>query len=68
MLAGGTQLIAVAVLGASIVAPTFNAAQRFDPLFAAGGGAAAAMIELLAWLLMGYGVPQVETRQEDADA
>lgn len=68
MLAGGTQLIAVAVLGASIVAPTFSAAQHFDPLIAAGGGFSAGMIELIAWLLMGYGVPQVETpRQEDAD-
>lgn len=68
MLAGGTQLIAVGVLGASFIAPIFNSAQQFSLLLAAGGGVTAALIEFAAWLLMGYGVPRVETDEEDADA
>ena len=56
MLAGGTQLIAIGVLGASVIAPTFNSAQRFDVWLAGTGGAVAGLLELAAWALMGYGV------------
>lgn len=68
MLAGGTQLLAVGVLGASIIAPTFNSAQQFSVLLAGGGGITAALIELVAWVLMSYAVPRAETDQEDANA
>lgn len=68
MLAGGTQLIAVGVLGASVIAPIFNNAQRFSVLFAAAGGTAAALIELVAWWLMGYAVPPSAAEQENVDA
>ena len=68
MLAGGTQLLAVGVLGASIIAPTFNSAQQFSVLLAGGGGITAALIELVAWVLMSYAVPRAETDQEDTNA
>lgn len=69
MLAGGTQLIAVGVLGASVIAPTFNTAQQFSVLLAGGGGGVtAALIELVAWVLMSYAVPRAEADQEDANA
>ncbi len=68
MLAGGTQLIAVGVLGASVIAPTFNNAQQFSALLAGGGGITAALIELVAWMLMSYAVPRAEADQEDANA
>lgn len=68
MLAGGTQLIAVGVLGASVIAPIFNNAQRFSLLLAGCGGLTAGALEMVAWALMGYGVPPAETEQENADA
>lgn len=68
MLAGGTQLIAVGVLGASVIAPIFNNAQRFSVLLAGAGGASAALIELVAWWLMGYAVPPSTAKQENVDA
>ena len=67
MLAGGTQLIAVGVLGASVIAPTFNNAQQFSFLLAGGGGVTAGLIEVAAWLLMRYAVPPVED-EEDTNA
>lgn len=48
MLAGGTQLMAVGVLGAAVIAPTFNNAQRFSLLLAVSGGIVAALIEFAA--------------------
>ena len=68
MLAGGTQLIAVGVLGASVIAPIFNNAQQFSLLLAGGGGVTAGLIEVAAWLLMRYAVPPAEDEEEDADA
>lgn len=68
MLAGGTQLIAVGVLGASFIAPIFNSGQRFSFVLAASGGIVAAGIELAAWAFIGYAVPRAETDQEDASA
>lgn len=68
MLAGGTQLIAVGILGASVIAPTFNTAQPFSLQLASAGGAIASLIELVAWLLMRYGVAPSQAEQEDADA
>ncbi len=68
MLAGGTQLIAVGVLGASVIAPTFNTAQRFSTLLAEGGGLTAGLLEMVAWALMGYAVALPEAEQENVDA
>ena len=68
MLASGIQLIAAGVLGASVIAPIFNNAQRFSLLLAAIGGITAALIEFAAWLSMGYAVSRVEIGQEDANA
>ncbi len=68
MLAGGTQLIAVGILGAGVIAPTFNNAQRFSLALAIGGGIVAGVLELAAWVLMGYGVPETPQEQDGADA
>lgn len=68
MLAGGTQLIAVGVLGASVIAPIFNNAQRFSLLLAGCGGLTAGVLEMVAWALMGYAVPPAVIEQENADA
>lgn len=68
ILASGIQLIAAGVLGASVIAPIFNNAQRFSLLLAASGGITAALIEFAAWLSMGYAVSRVEIGQEDATA
>ena len=68
MLAGGTQLIAVGVLGASVIAPIFNSGQRFNMLIAAGGGLSAGLLELAAWALMGYAMAPPEAEEENTDA
>ena len=54
LLAGGCQLIAIGVLAAAIVAPIFNPALHPGFWTRVGGGAAAAVIELLALRIMGY--------------
>lgn len=56
MLAGGAQLIAIGMLAAAIVAPIFNPSLKPTTFAKMGGGAAAAIIELIAWHLMSYGV------------
>ena len=65
MLAGGAQLIAIGMLAAAIVAPIFNSGLRPSVLAKMGGGASAAIIELIAWHLMGYGVLPVASSKED---
>ena len=65
MLAGGAQLIAIRMLAAAIVAPIFNSGLRPSVLAKMGGGVSAAIIELIAWHLMGYGVLPVASRKED---
>ena len=54
LLASGCQLIAIGVLAAAIVAPIFNPALHPGFWTRIGGGAAAAVIELLALRIMGY--------------
>ena len=54
LLASGCQLIAIGVLAAAIVAPIFNPALHPGFWTRIIGGAAAAMIELLALRIMGY--------------
>ncbi|MGI3776713.1 MAG: hypothetical protein ACRYGC_05390 [Janthinobacterium lividum] len=54
LLAGGCQLIAIGVLAAAIVAPIFNPALHPGFWTRIGGGASAAVIELLALRIMGY--------------
>ena len=54
LLAGGCQLIAIGMLAAAIVAPIFNPALHPGFWTRVGGGAAAAVIELLALRIMGY--------------
>ena len=54
LLAGGCQLIAIGVLAAAIVVPIFNPALHPGFRTRVGGGAAAAVIELLALRIMGY--------------
>lgn len=68
IMASGTQLIAVGVLGAGIIAPIFNATQQFSILLAAAGGATAGLVELVAWVLMGYAVAPVEDGTEETNA
>lgn len=65
MLAGGAQLIAIGMLVAAIVAPIFNTSLKPTTLVKMGGGVSAAIIELIAWHLMRYGVLLVPVRQED---
>ena len=66
MLAGGTQLIAIGVIAAAIVAPTFNPSLHPTHTAVVTGGVVAALIELLALRLMGCISPK-ETRKEDED-
>ncbi len=66
MLAGGTQLVAIGVIAAAIVAPTFNPSLHPSHVAVVTGGLVAALIELLALRLMGYISPR-ETRKEDDD-
>lgn len=56
MLAGGAQLVAIGLLVASIIAPIFNPMVTPSILTKIGGGMAVALIELLAWHVMGYAV------------
>ena len=65
MLAGGAQLIAIGLLAAAIVAPIFNSGLRPSVLAKMGGGVAAAIIEVIAWRIVGYGVLPVVTRKEN---
>ena len=64
MLAGGAQLIAIGMLVAAIVAPIFNTSLKPTALVKMGGGVSAAIIELIAWHLMRYGVLLVPVSQE----
>ena len=65
MLAGGVQLVAIGVWAAAIIAPLFNAVLTPGPFAKMGGGVTAALIELLAWHLMGYAVAVPAPGQED---
>ncbi len=65
MLASGAQLVAIGILVASIVAPIFNAALKPNAMAEMGGGGGAALIELLAWRLMGYAIVVTARDQED---
>jgi hypothetical protein len=67
MLASGTQLVAIGVFAAAIVAPSFNPALHPTTVTVGTGGLVAALIELLALRIMGYISPQ-ETRTEKIDA
>lgn len=65
MLAGGAQLVAIGMWAAAIIAPIFNAALTPGTLAKMGGGMVAALMELLAWHLMGYAVVVTAPEQED---
>lgn len=66
MLAGGTQVIAIGLLAAAILAPIFNSSIKEDIFTKMGGGVSAALFELIAWHLMGYGVlAAADTKKED---
>ncbi len=65
MLAEGVQVIAIGMLVAAILAPIFNPSIKEDIPAKMGGGVSAAIIELIAWHLMGYGVLPVVARKED---
>ena len=67
MLAGGTQLVAIGVFAAAIVAPSFNPALHPTTATVGIGGSLAALIELLALRIMGYISPQ-ETGDGEDDA
>ncbi len=64
MLASGAQLVAIGILVASIIAPIFNPMVIPSILTKIGGGMAVALIELLAWHVMGYAVPVGAQEQE----
>ncbi len=64
MLASGVQLVAIGLLVASIIASIFNPMVTPSILTKIGGGMAVALIELLAWHVMGYAVPVVAQEQE----
>lgn len=63
MLAGGIQLIAVGVIGASIVAPFFNPSMKPTSTSVIAGGVVAAAIELLAMRIMSYMSPRTPGRR-----
>jgi hypothetical protein len=67
MLAGGIQLIAVGVIGASIVAPSFNPSMKPSSTTVIAGAAMAAMIELLAMRVLSYMSPK-DAGKEKTDA
>ena len=67
MLAGGVQLIAVGVIGASIVAPLFNPSMHPTPATVVAGGSMAAVVELLAMRIMSYISPR-DAGKEKTDA
>jgi len=67
MLAGGIQLIAVGIIGASIVAPFFNPSMKPTSTTVIAGGVVAAAIELLAMRIMSYMSPK-DTGKEKTDA
>ncbi len=67
MLAGGIQLIAVGVIGASIVAPFFNPSMEPTSASVIAGAAMAALIELFAMRIMSYISPK-DTGTEKTDA
>lgn len=67
MLAGGIQLIAVGVIGASIVAPFFNPSMNPTSTTVIAGAAMAAVIELLAMRIMSYISPK-DAGKEKTDA
>lgn len=65
MLAGGSQLVAIGMWAAAIIAPTFNPSLHPSTLAKMGGGVVAALMELLAWHLMGYAIATPAPEQED---
>ena len=65
MLAGGAQLVAIGMLAAAIVAPIFNPALQPSIAAKVGGGAVAALMELLAWHLMAYATVTPAPEQEN---
>ena len=67
MLAGGTQLVAIGVIAASIVAPTFNPSLHPSHAAVVTGGFVAALIELMALRLMGCISPKETNKKEDED-
>ena len=67
MLASGTQLVAIGVFAAAIVAPSFNPSLHPTHAAVVTGGLVAALIELVALRLMGC-ISPAETRKEDEDA
>ena len=67
MLAGGIQLIAVGIIGASIVAPFFNPSMKPTSTTVIAGAAMAAVIELLAMRMMSYISPK-DAGEEKTDA
>ena len=67
MLASGTQLVAIGVFAAAIVAPSLPPSLHPTPAAVVTGGLVAALIELLALRLMGC-ISPAETRKEDEDA
>ena len=67
MLAGGIQLIAVGIIGASIVAPFFNPSMKPTSTTVIAGAAMAAVIELLAMRMMSYISPK-NAEEEKTDA